>query len=145
MIQGNSLWFLIDTTIRRPKKISEEFYSGYNVPPEDRRELLIEDVKPLGKVDLQKEFFVRKNDIDINNHVNNTKYVEWALEMVPDLITKNYSLQRLKVNYKKETYYGQNLKVLINIAGDEDLKICLHKVVNEADDICFLETHWHKA
>jgi medium-chain acyl-[acyl-carrier-protein] hydrolase len=145
LIQGNSLWFLIDTAIRRPKKISEEFYLGYHVPPEDRRELFIEDVNPPGKIDFQKEFFVRKSDIDINNHVNNTKYVEWALEMVPDLITKNYSLQRLKVNYKKETYYGQNLKVLINIAGDEELKICLHKVVNEADDICFLETHWHKA
>jgi medium-chain acyl-[acyl-carrier-protein] hydrolase len=145
LIQGNSLWFLVDTTLRRPKKVSEEFYSGYHVSPQDRRELLIEDVSVLYKADNEKEFLVRKRDIDLNNHVNNTKYLEWALEMVPDEITKEYTLNRLKINYKKETHYGKKIKTLIEVSDKFDLKICKHKIMEQEEDICFLETQWKKS
>ena len=65
--------------------------------------------------------------------------------MVPELIIKDYSLKRLKVNYRKETHYGKKIKTLIEIAGEADLKICRHKIMDEEEDICFLETNWHKA
>ena len=41
----------------------------------------------------------------MNEHVNNTKYVCWAIETVePDFIT-NHRIKNLKVVYKKETTY----------------------------------------
>lgn len=144
LIRGNSLWFLVDTTLRRPKKVSEDFYSGYHVSPEDRRELPIEDASILNKADNQKEFFVRKSDIDLNNHVNNTKYVEWAFEMVPEKIIKDFTLKRLKVNYKKETHYGKKIKTLIEVCDEPELIICRHKIIEQEEDICYLETQWKK-
>ena len=58
----------------------------------------------------EKSFDVRYSDIDTNMHVNNVKYVSWALETVPKDIVLNYELKNVKVTYEKETTYGETIK-----------------------------------
>ena len=142
LITASSLWFFVDTTTRKPTKIIEDMFKGYGIGPEVKRELPIEEIRLPDKVDFQKEFFVRKSDIDLNDHVNNIKYIEWALEVVPDSVIKHYILKRLKVNYKKETHYGSKINSVVEVTGDTGLKTCSHKIVDEGEDICFLETQW---
>ncbi len=145
LIKGNSIWFLVDTNIRRPTKITEELYGYYNVPMEDRTELKLDDIGLVNSVDNQKEFFVRQSDIDTNDHVNNIKYVEWALEAIPTEILKTCTMKRLKVVYKKETHFGKKIKTIVEINEDPSGIICRHKIMDEDVEVCLLETHWAKA
>jgi len=144
LIKGNSIWFLVDTSIHRPTKISEELYSYYNVPVENRIELKLDEIETVNRIDYQKEFFVRQSDIDVNDHVNNIKYVEWALEAIPNEILKTCILKRLKVVYKKETHFGKKIKTIVEINENLPGIKCKHKITDEDVEVCLLETHWTK-
>ena len=51
---------------------------------------------------------VRRNDIDSNRHMNNARYVEAALECLPE----DFSFRRMRVEYKKAARYGDRLHPL---------------------------------
>lgn len=48
------------------------------------------------------EFIARYSDIDTNRHVNNVKYADWSIEIVPLDIVMSYCLKRMKITYKKK-------------------------------------------
>ncbi|KAD6794762.1 hypothetical protein E3N88_05658 [Mikania micrantha] len=54
----------------------------------------------LGKLHLGK--LPRWSDLDINQHVNNVKYIGWILESVPETIMKNYELASMTLEYCRE-------------------------------------------
>lgn len=55
--------------------------------PDDTKHVLpVEDGRfsEFNEVDTSRTFNVRKTDLDLNRHVNNVKYIEWALSCLPD-------------------------------------------------------------
>ena len=57
---------------------------------------------------------VRFDDIDINNHVNNSIYPLWASECVdPDFRLKHTPCE-IEINFKKPAVYGEDIVVLTN-------------------------------
>ncbi|PWA70750.1 acyl-ACP thioesterase, HotDog domain protein [Artemisia annua] len=44
----------------------------------------------------------RWSDLDINQHVNNVKYIGWILESVPMPILENYELSSMTLEYRRE-------------------------------------------
>lgn len=140
---ANSVWFLINTNRRRPMKIMESMYEAYGIDDGNNESIEIEDIPPINAVDSEKIFQVRYSDIDTNMHVNNVKYVSWALETVPKDIVLNYELKNIKVTYEKETTYGETIKVSTEVIREENKIICRHKIVNEeGTKLTLLESIW---
>ncbi len=48
-----------------------------------------------------KKFTVRKSDLDINNHVNNIRYIEWILEVLP----ADQPVRKLDIAFRAECGY----------------------------------------
>ena len=102
---AHSLWVYVDTETGRPVKPSEEEIVVYEV----ETPLPVADVSR--KIKLPEEaqvvdtFTVRKYHIDTNNHVNNSKYIELAYEVVPE----NFCITGLRVEYKKAAVYGDKM------------------------------------
>ncbi len=67
------------------------------------------------KLDFNKErsFDVRYADIDVNNHVNNARYVDWVREVY------NGSIKRFRIVYKQQTFLGESIDVNAVDNGDE--------------------------
>ncbi|KAL1060676.1 hypothetical protein V6Z11_1Z079800 [Gossypium hirsutum] len=42
------------------------------------------------------------NDLDVNYHVNNAKYLDWILESTPDSIRDRHELWKMNFEYRKE-------------------------------------------
>ena len=63
----------------------------------------MEKVEKMQTAEYSKVFNIRYSDIDSNKHVNNVKYVEWGLEVIPVEVITNYELKRVKVDFEKET------------------------------------------
>lgn len=142
---ADSVWILINTNRRRPIRITEDMYVAYGIDNSNNDPLEIPNIPEINKVDSEKSFQVRYSDIDTNVHVNNVKYVAWALETMPKEIVLDYVLKNIKVTYEKETTYGEIIKVSTEIIKEENKVICRHKIVNEeGTELTLLESTWLK-
>jgi acyl-ACP thioesterase len=58
------------------------------------------------------QFEVRNSDIDLNNHVNNTRYAQWILDSIPlEILRAGAELKSYEVNFLAETKSGDVVKV----------------------------------
>lgn len=53
---------------------------------------------------------VKYSDIDLNAHVNNAKYIEWAMDRVYNDIPENGELKEFCVNFNHEARLGQRIE-----------------------------------
>lgn len=80
-VLGRSLsyWLILDMESRRPVRIPGEIMES--VPPDSDHVLGVTDgsFSTIRQPDTSHTYMVRKTDLDLNRHVNNVKYIEWAL------------------------------------------------------------------
>lgn len=104
IISANTLWIFVNLDTRRPMRISQKMFDTYGPSREDMKTFTkLNEVKPVEQAEYEKKFRVRLSDIDTNGHVNNSQYINWALETIPAEIQSKHSLTSLSVNYLKET------------------------------------------
>lgn len=143
--KAKSMWFLINIEKRRAIKIPEEMYKAFKIPKDKNDVLDIEKINEPREIHSEKVFQVRYSDIDTNKHVNNVKYVEWAIEAVPLDIVNKYVITSINTTYEKETTYGEIVKVLVEIKINENNIMCFHKVIGEDNkQLCLVQTKWEK-
>ena len=55
------------------------------------------------------------SDIDLNKHMNNARYLEWVMDLLPQNVLEKYFIGEMTMHYQKEIapesivdlYYGQ--------------------------------------
>ncbi|TCS81272.1 acyl-[acyl-carrier-protein] thioesterase [Tepidibacillus fermentans] len=145
MVYAYTRWVLLDTKKGRLTKIPPRIYEVYGIDPDKPNTYEMEKLKELNESQYKKEFSVRYSDIDTNKHVNNVKYVEWAIETLPLEMVMDHQLRHMKVMYKKEAKYGEQVQVLTKISEIGDKWVALHKIVDsQGTTLCLLETTWEK-
>ncbi|MDT8718669.1 acyl-ACP thioesterase [Clostridium sp. 19966] len=144
IVEADSIWLLLDIERRRPVRVNEEMFKAYGVEGNGVKTIDIENIAEITEVDGEKFFNVRYSDIDTNRHVNNVKYVEWALEVVPTDVMINRKLNRIKITYNKETTYGETVKAKIQKVESEENGIkYLHAIEDsEGKELTRIETVW---
>lgn len=65
-------------------------------------------------------FEVRNSDLDMNEHVNNTRYVQWLLDSIPREWHKRYALLSYEVNFISETHSGDTIDILMSPERPEE-------------------------
>ena len=58
-------------------------------------------------------------DLDVNMHVNNTKYLDWCLNALGTEILKNRRLLSFDVNYDAEVLPGAKIRTELTMEGDK--------------------------
>ena len=110
-------------------RIPEAQYEVYGVEGDMKGEFKLPRIEAIDKYKYEDTFKVRYSDIDSNQHVNNTKYVDWAIETLPEDIVDNYSLDEIRVTFEKECRYGETINVYTDIREQEDGSlISVHKI-----------------
>ncbi len=111
MASSLTYWVVLNTELRKPEALALPFehFEVYpkNVPTE----------KSFTKINLNVETRFVKNktillsDLDIVNHANNVKYLEWCLDCLhPKTIYKN-SIQAFDMNFLKELHWGDAIEI----------------------------------
>lgn len=109
---ATSKWVLLDAQTMSLTKISEDLINKYQ--PETKK--VFEDEKEIGKLDFPTEFeyvspyTIQRKDIDINQHVHNVSYLDFAYEILPEEVYNNSNLDTFEILYKKETKLGETIK-----------------------------------
>lgn len=143
--KASSLWIYLNMEKKRPVRIPAEFGDIYGVNSKKVMDTPFEDFSLAGTLEYEKEFFVRKCDIDTNNHVNNARYLEWLLEAVPEEVYDSHRLHQLEIIYKKEATYGATIKSNRSTMKNEmDKKIYTHSISSAKDefDHALARTTW---
>ena len=106
---GTSRWAVVDLAARRLVRLPE-FIRRSPVPERppalDRTPA---DLEPAGPAQMERRFEVRRGDLDMVRHVNNTRYVEWALETVPDEVQDVRRPSAFEIAFRREAVYGDTV------------------------------------
>ena len=120
--KAGSLWLLLDLTTRRmlpPGDVAKL------IP--DNRDLSVPMNLPATVGNLQGEEFVSEyhpvyTDLDINGHVNNTRYADWLCNALGIDLMMKYELERLIINYNHEVLPGHAV-ILHRILKDREFRL----------------------
>ncbi len=103
-------WVFIDIERRRPTRIIDDFIRNWPLKPVRAIERTMSGA-PSEPVSMthQIEIPVRRMDIDTNNHVNHVRYLEWAVEAVPEDWYSSKELRYIEGYFKHETTEGRSI------------------------------------
>ncbi|MBN1605775.1 MAG: acyl-ACP thioesterase [Polyangiaceae bacterium] len=89
----------------------------------------------------EQRFPVRYADIDVNEHANNTAYVSWVLEGVPESIWRTCRVTSLELQFLAECRYGG---AVISRAAEAGEREFWHAVASAEDgrDLARARTSW---
>ena len=57
-------------------------------------------------------------DLDVNGHVNNTRYLDWCCNALGIETMRGYAMQHFAVNFNQEILAGQEVRTVLHTAGD---------------------------
>ncbi len=109
LASATTLWLVLDFKRRRPIRFPAAVLDALS-----RHKLGAQPMKPPrletpDPADCELVFTVRRSDLDLVDHVNNTSYVEWAIEAVPDRVWVGHELAELDISYLSECHHGQTV------------------------------------
>jgi len=104
-----SLWLVLDLERRRPVRFPAVVLDALARNDLGCQPMKQPRLEPPNPVDLDLIFTVRRSDLDLAGHVNNTSYIEWAIEAVPDRIWERYELAELGINFLSECHQGETV------------------------------------
>lgn len=129
---SETLWVVFNTKKRRPEALALPF-EHFELYQEKRATL-----KNFSKINFahEKEIVFEKkvflSDLDIVNHVNNVKYLEWCLDLVDPKLILNQKIESFEMNFLKELSLKDKVIIHENICEDETIFS-----ITKEDKVCF--------
>lgn len=129
VIRAEAKFALFDLATSRLTRISEELFGSYQ--PESKT--VFEDSQRLrapSEFTSETEIKLRRSDIDFNGHVHNTRYIDFAMEVLPNEIFARDDFTELHILYFKPVMEHSAVKAQYHFDGSS------HLVTIYADTVC---------
>ena len=116
---ANSLWVLMDLTERKLTSSPEVLAhmpdnAGMPAPAG-----MPATVKQLGGEVLTGSIAPKYTDLDLNRHVNNTKYMDWCMNALGIEIMQEKCITAFDINYDAEILPGADIRTELTFDGDK--------------------------
>jgi len=121
-----SNWAMININTRRAQDLItlegiQKYATGVKIEMESPTKLLSLSV------DASYVFNAKYSHIDINGHVNSTRYVEWVCDCLSIDLYKNNKINRFEINYINEILYGEEVGVYYTESSPNDFHFEIKK------------------
>lgn len=141
---ATSAWLILDVETRRPQRMSDfsgdmEFLEEQNALEDSLKKLSfhVEDKK--------ERFYVKHSQLDLNNHVNNVKYIEWIIDAHPTEILKSFEVKDFRVDFLGELKLGDEVKLNITTPFQEENRKVFNAILSnekESNVVCKAKVEW---
>lgn len=128
-----SYWMMINMETRRPTRMTEDIL---NTRLSDREHVLpvrSDKIPKFEEPSSQKKILVRRSDLDMNQHVNNARYLEWMQE--PLNLGQISRIKKVDIVFMKESVYGDSIISKTRILEHD---ATLHQLENQNNEIIAL-------
>jgi acyl-ACP thioesterase len=134
LAQGTSRWLVIDVARRRPLRPPSALY---DIETSDRPRPVdadLDDLPAPARVDRTRDFTVRYHDLDLNRHVNNVRYLEWALETLPAQVLDDRHCRALALQFEAEATHGDPIRATAELREDGGTLRVRHRLAHAERD-----------
>jgi medium-chain acyl-[acyl-carrier-protein] hydrolase len=118
IIKATSSWLLVAAETHRPVRITDELKK---IPPNERDAIK----EKSGAVYSGKEFNrpemirpIHYSDLDIYNHVNNTRYIQFCIDASPEIQQNSDRIRFFDIRFVQETRANETLLIKSNQSGN---------------------------
>ena len=151
LIKATGAWTIMDLSTRRIVPMPEPLAKAYPIRTIPHVPFLGSVTPRLRKVGTECSVQVRKDDLDLNGHVNNARYLGWLVEPVAESLS---TLAALEATFRAECLPGEALwsrcSAAMPMAAEDGAAACLQREhaivrVNEAGsgvDVCRAVSCW---
>jgi len=143
IIRASSRWILMNLEKRGPEAIPKDLYDAYNTGTapsiENEKYQMIRQRENLIKEDFIK---VKRSHTDSNGHTNNTQYISWAMDNVPDEIYEECQCADFKIVYRKESTKGAEISIKTYENESEEGRLIITDFLQEEKVICTAQSIW---
>eukprot|EP00268_Persea_americana_P013779 TRINITY_DN1611_c3_g1_i1.p1 TRINITY_DN1611_c3_g1~~TRINITY_DN1611_c3_g1_i1.p1 ORF type:complete len:420 (+),score=86.57 TRINITY_DN1611_c3_g1_i1:512-1771(+) len=123
LTRATSVWVMMNKRTRRLSKIPEEvrgeigpfFIENVAIIEEDNRKL--QKLHENTADNVRRGLTPRWSDLDVNQHVNNVKYIGWILESAPGSILESHELSCMTLEYRRECGKDSVLQSMTAVSG----------------------------
>lgn len=126
LVNASSQWVLVDTQKMRPVAITKHV-GTYELVNERAVNAVFNGLPELERVDKTVAVSVRRDDIDVNNHVNNAVYPSIVADSIPDDFLNEHVLVGLEIAFKRPAKWGDTFVIQTQI----DELTTVHQILNE--------------
>ena len=132
IVGSETFWAVFNTKNRRPESLSLPF-EHFVLYPENKA-----TVKSFSKINTNHdteivfEKTVSLSDLDIVNHVNNVKYLEWCLDFVDEKLILNQKIKNFEMNFLKELSLKDQVVIHENLSD----QVMIFSITKD-DKTCF--------
>jgi len=141
-------WVIVNAKSRRPQR-PENLLERMNLEFPSSRATTRNAAKimhtPTGDSGQSGPFYVMASDLDVNYHVNNVKYIQWAYNTRTVRFLTTHIATSVEVNYLSEAVEGN--KIIIESRNPEGENKCsTHSVIriDDGKELCRLWICWHQ-
>lgn len=119
LASGLSQWMILDIKKRRPVKIPEELMQKQFKTDKHTLDLHTQNLNEAGRSNTEFIATAGLNDLDMNSHVNNVKYVDWFTGYRTADSTKNLKCNEFVIQFSNEAIEGD--KIYLASKSDDHL------------------------
>ena len=105
----STLWCVLDLARRRPVRLPQEVWGRMDEFEIGSDPVRAGELTAPDPADRELAFTVRRSDLDVAEHVNNTSYVEWAIEAVQEETWSTAELAEFEIQFVSECHQGQTV------------------------------------
>ncbi|XP_024359990.1 palmitoyl-acyl carrier protein thioesterase, chloroplastic isoform X2 [Physcomitrium patens] len=122
LARATSTWVMMHRKTRKLSKMPEEVRAEISPYFLDRSAIKDESMltQKIIRLDGNAQFVrsgltPRRSDLDMNQHVNNVKYIGWMMEGIPPTILDNYELASMNLEYRRECGQSDMVQSMVSL------------------------------
>ena len=118
IVGSETFWAVFNTKIRRPEALALPFDHFVLYPENKATEKTFSKININHDTEIVFEKTVSLSDLDIVNHVNNVKYLEWCLDFVEEKLILNQKIKSFEMNFLKELSLKDKVVIHENLTSE---------------------------
>ncbi|MFC7773030.1 acyl-[acyl-carrier-protein] thioesterase [Flavobacterium sp. GCM10027622] len=118
IVGATTYWAVFNTHLRKPESLAlpHEHFEKY--PDRKATSKSFSRLSIHTDISKIKDLKVVLSDLDIVNHVNNTKYLEWCLDLISPEIILKHQITTFEMNFLRELNYNDLVEIHSNQVRD---------------------------
>jgi acyl-ACP thioesterase len=140
LVAATSAWLILDQKTYRPQKLDR---LRANFPFQFGRHELDVKLEKIPALIQQKEssrIVVRFTDIDVNKHVNASKYMQWIMDSYPVEVLEAKDFRSFEINFITEAKLDD--EIIVSVESTEKQDLCNIKRATDDKELCRARLEW---